>query len=110
MSCAGSVVERTTYVMATNVALLLLFWQWRPIGGMLWAFGDGTTAASVLRAVNLSGWALALVATFLINHFDPFGLLDEIRLAARTFIDRIDQRGKVQTASVELDAHVVDHE
>jgi methanethiol S-methyltransferase len=67
-------LERTTYVMATNVVLLLLFWQWRPIGSTLWAFGDGTSAAFVLRAVNLGGWALALVATFLINHFELFGL------------------------------------
>jgi protein-S-isoprenylcysteine O-methyltransferase Ste14 len=67
-------IERTTYVMATNAALLLLFWQWRPIGGMLWSFNKGTTAASVLFAVNLGGWALAFVATFLINHFELLGL------------------------------------
>jgi protein-S-isoprenylcysteine O-methyltransferase Ste14 len=67
-------IERTTYVMATNVVLILLFWQWRPVGGTLWAFGDGTGAASVLRAVNLGGWGLALVATFLINHFELLGL------------------------------------
>jgi protein-S-isoprenylcysteine O-methyltransferase Ste14 len=67
-------IERTTYVMATNVVLFLLFWQWRPVGGTLWAFGDGTSAALVLGAVNLGGWALALVATFLINHFELFGL------------------------------------
>jgi protein-S-isoprenylcysteine O-methyltransferase Ste14 len=67
-------IERTTYVMATNVALILLFWQWRPLGGTLWAFGDGTSAAFVLRAVNLGGWALAIVATFLINHFELLGL------------------------------------
>lgn len=67
-------VERTTYVMATNACLILLFWQWRPVGGTLWAFGDGSTAAFVLRAVNLGGWALAFVTTFLINHFELFGL------------------------------------
>ncbi len=67
-------IERSTYVMATNVVLALLFWQWRPLGGTLWAFGDGTSAAVVLRAVNLGGWALAFVATFLINHFELFGL------------------------------------
>jgi protein-S-isoprenylcysteine O-methyltransferase Ste14 len=67
-------VERSTYVMATNLVLILLFWQWRPVGGTLWAFADGTTAAFVLRALNLGGWALAFVATFLINHFELFGL------------------------------------
>jgi len=68
------VIERSTYVMATNAVLILLFWQWRPLGGTLWAFSDGTTAAFVLRAVNLGGWALATVATFLINHYELFGL------------------------------------
>jgi protein-S-isoprenylcysteine O-methyltransferase Ste14 len=67
-------IERSTYVMATNAVLILLFWQWRPIGGTLWAFDDGTSAAYVLRGVNLGGWVLALVATFLINHFELFGL------------------------------------
>ncbi|HEY0195870.1 MAG TPA: isoprenylcysteine carboxylmethyltransferase family protein [Kofleriaceae bacterium] len=67
-------IERTTYVMATNLVLILLFWQWRPLGGTLWAFADGTPPATVLRAVNLAGWGLALVATFLINHFELFGL------------------------------------
>jgi protein-S-isoprenylcysteine O-methyltransferase Ste14 len=67
-------IERTTYVMATNAVLALLFWQWRPVGGMLWAFGDGTGAAFVLRAVNLGGWTLAFVATFLINHLELLGL------------------------------------
>jgi protein-S-isoprenylcysteine O-methyltransferase Ste14 len=67
-------VERSTYVMATNAVLAVLFWQWRPLGGTLWAFGDGTSAALALRAVNLGGWALAFVATFLINHFELFGL------------------------------------
>lgn len=67
-------IERTTYVMATNVVLILLFWQWRTLGGTLWAFGDGTSAAFVLRAVNLGGWVLVVVSTFLINHFELLGL------------------------------------
>lgn len=67
-------VERSTYVMATNAVLILLFWQWRPLGGTLWAFGDGTSAAFALRALNVGGWVLAFVATFLINHFELFGL------------------------------------
>ena len=67
-------IERSTYVLATNVVLILLFWQWRPIGGTIWAFGDGTTGAVLLRSVNLAGWGLALIATFLINHYELFGL------------------------------------
>lgn len=67
-------VERSTYVMATNLMLALLFWQWRPIGGELWAFGDGSTAALVLRGVNMAGWVLVVLSTFLIDHFELFGL------------------------------------
>jgi protein-S-isoprenylcysteine O-methyltransferase Ste14 len=84
-------IERTTYVMATNACLALLFWQWRPIGGLIWSFADGSTGASVLRAVNLGGWALAFVATFLINHFELLGLQQvyaharSVDLAAPTF-------------------------
>lgn len=84
-------IERTTYVMATNVVMLLLFWQWRPVGGTIWAFGDGTSAAFVLRAVNIGGWVLAVVSTFLINHFELLGLQQVyahargVQLAGQTF-------------------------
>jgi protein-S-isoprenylcysteine O-methyltransferase Ste14 len=67
-------VERATYVISTNVCLLLLFWQWRTIGGTVWAFADGTGVATALRAVNLGGWALAFAATYMINHFELLGL------------------------------------
>ena len=65
--------ERSTYVLATNLALLLLFWQWRPMGGVVW---DITTPALrlTLHAVCAAGWLTVLVSTFLINHFDLFGL------------------------------------
>lgn len=67
-------IERSTYVMATNAVLILLFWQWRPLGGTIWAFGDESSAAFVLRALNVGGWAVVFVATFLINHFELAGL------------------------------------
>jgi protein-S-isoprenylcysteine O-methyltransferase Ste14 len=55
------------------LALLLLFRYWRPIGGVVWATGDPVGRA-VLYAVFVAGWLVVLAATFLINHFDLFGL------------------------------------
>lgn len=65
-------VERTTYVLLASLALLLLFWQWRPMTETVWSVGG--TGGIVLQAVFWLGWGLVLVSTFLINHFELFGL------------------------------------
>ncbi len=65
--------ERSTYVMASNLALMLLFWKWRPLGGTVWAV-ENSVGVSILYAGYALGWALLLFATFVINHFDLFGL------------------------------------
>src|SRR6185436_5443378 len=65
--------ERSTYVLASSVALLLLFWQWRPIGGVIWSV-ESPAAQAVAYSIFAMGWATVLVCTFLINHFDLFGL------------------------------------
>ena len=64
--------ERSTYVLASSLALIALFAFWRPLGGVVWAT-DGALAAALV-ALCAFGWALVLVSTFLINHFDLFGL------------------------------------
>ena len=64
--------ERTTFVLAASLALALLFWQWRPVRGTVWSLsGPGAYA---LWAVYAAGWAAAVSSTFLISHFDLFGL------------------------------------
>jgi len=66
-------VERSTYVLFSSLALLLMFWQWRPIGGILWNF-EGNALGTVLTAGYAVGLLIVLLSTFLINHFDLFGL------------------------------------
>jgi protein-S-isoprenylcysteine O-methyltransferase Ste14 len=66
-------IERSTYVLFSSVALILLFTFWRPLGGVIWSVED-PTGRFVLRAFFAFGWGLVLIATFLINHFDLFGL------------------------------------
>ena len=64
--------ERTTFVLAASLALALLFWLWRPVGGTVWNLSG--PAAVALRAVYAAGWAVAVSSTFLISHSDLFGL------------------------------------
>jgi protein-S-isoprenylcysteine O-methyltransferase Ste14 len=65
--------ERSTYVLASSLALILLFWQWRPLGGVVWDI-QAPFGRALMHACFAFGWLLVLVTTFLINHFDLFGL------------------------------------
>ncbi len=66
-------VERSTYVLLSSLLLLLLFWQWRPMGGQVWNV-ENSAGRIALYSVFALGWATVLASTFLINHFDLFGL------------------------------------
>ena len=66
-------VERSTYVLFSSLALIFLFWQWRPLGGVVWSV-ENPVGVFALYAFFAFGWLLVLVSTFLINHFDLFGL------------------------------------
>ncbi len=66
-------IERSTYVLASSLALILLFWLWRPLGGPVWEI-ESTAGQAIAYGLFGFGWALILLSTFLINHFDMFGL------------------------------------
>ncbi len=66
-------MERSTYVLAASVTLILMFWQWRPIRDVVWQVPNPELAVAV-QVLSLAGIVIVLVATFLINHFELFGL------------------------------------
>jgi protein-S-isoprenylcysteine O-methyltransferase Ste14 len=65
--------ERSTYVLASSLALILLFALWEPMGGVVWDL-QSPMATTVVYALYVLGWILIVGSTFLINHFDLFGL------------------------------------
>ena len=65
-------IERSTYVLAASLVLIVLIWQWRPILTPIWSVSSA--GESVLKATFWLGWALLLFSTFLLNHFELFGL------------------------------------
>jgi len=66
-------IERSTYVLLSSLLLVLLFWQWHPILSVIWNVTN-PIGSLVLTAVFWAGWLLVLASTFVINHFDLFGL------------------------------------
>jgi methanethiol S-methyltransferase len=65
--------ERSTYVLLSSAALLLMFWLWQPMGLVVWNVASPIARAVIMNLYGL-GWALVFVSTLLIDHFDLFGL------------------------------------
>jgi protein-S-isoprenylcysteine O-methyltransferase Ste14 len=66
-------IERSTFVLFSSLALLLLYWQWRPIPESIWTV-QNPLLATILEAIALFGWGLLFVSTFMLSHFELFGL------------------------------------
>ncbi len=66
-------IERSTYVLLSSLALLLLYWQWQPITSIVWK-AENQTLAFILTGTYFFGWLVVFLSTFMINHFELFGL------------------------------------
>ena len=67
-------IERSTFVLISGLLLFLLVYQWQPIGGIIWEVETGSALHYGLYVLFFMGWAILFISTFLINHFDLFGL------------------------------------
>ena len=65
-------IGRSSFVLLASLNFFLLMWQWQPIGGLIWQI-DNHIARTILLVINLLGWSIAIVSSFLIHHFDFLG-------------------------------------
>jgi methanethiol S-methyltransferase len=75
-------IERSTYVLLASLVLILLFWQWRPIPTPIWTVTDPRVVLT-LQVIFWLGWLILLFSTFLLNHFELFGLQQVFARAAK---------------------------
>lgn len=66
-------LERSTFVLLASLCLMLMMWQWQPIGGVVWSV-ESKPLQTILLITYLLGWGIVFISTFMINHFDLFGL------------------------------------
>lgn len=79
-------IERSTYVLIAGLSLSFVVWRWEPMGGSIWSISDGSSLYYVVYALFFLGWIIMLVSTFLINHFDLFGLRQTyVELTAKSY-------------------------
>jgi len=88
----GKPAERSTYILLTSLALLLIFWKWQPINTVVWEV-ENSTIAMILMGVSALGWGIVLLSTFMISHFELFGLTQIVD----NFKKRTSQTPKFQT-------------
>jgi methanethiol S-methyltransferase len=69
----GAAIERSTYVLLSSLVLLLLYWKWQPISLVIWK-AEGNIAITILTGIYFVGWLVVFLSTFMINHFELFGL------------------------------------
>ncbi|MCB0565886.1 MAG: isoprenylcysteine carboxylmethyltransferase family protein [Phaeodactylibacter sp.] len=67
-------LERSTFVLVSGLLLFFMMWEWEPMGGTIWNIASGTVGYYLMYSLFFSGWAILFISSFLINHFDLFGL------------------------------------
>ena len=92
-------VERSTFVLAASLAVALLLWQWRPLPAIVWTV-DNAPGQVILYLVSALGWGILLTSTFLINHFELFGLQQVFNYWRGVRVSRVLEKGSSSHCAV----------
>jgi protein-S-isoprenylcysteine O-methyltransferase Ste14 len=85
---ASPAIERSTYVLLASLTLIVLFWQWRPMPMVVWDIAN-PVAAGIAVAGGFAGWLIVLYSTFLISHFELFGLTQVVTHFAGRMVEPV---------------------